>query len=140
MSTVTTNTATKNRGRRTNRNRGRGKPNTNTVTSDATPRALGRDDHEMDNSTKEATIETNVEEIKPDTAGDVATCWICVEPIKYYSLSECKIEICFLVFSPYKLFNTFHAQATTVLAMYAPSALEPFIRTWIARFVRYGFD
>ena len=32
----------------------------------------------------------NLAEAEEDTATDTTTCWICVEPIKYYSVSDCE--------------------------------------------------
>ncbi|KLO14194.1 hypothetical protein SCHPADRAFT_826837 [Schizopora paradoxa] len=64
-------------------------------TSNAAPPAPGQDDKdEADNTSKEVATETKVENVKSEAAGDVATCWICVEPIKYYSLSECNHRTC----------------------------------------------
>lgn len=86
---------TNNTSRRTNkaRNRGQRQPDgvsTKTSTEEQTSsKPVVTDKTEKDSEVKTPTTEGSNDEDDSET-----TCWICAEPVKFYSLSECNHRTC----------------------------------------------
>jgi E3 ubiquitin-protein ligase ZNF598 len=78
------------RGRRTNR----GKGNNNKRGGKAGPAQSKPASGSTDKDTAPVADTTKVKEKAESVADDQDLCWICAEPVKYYSVSECNHRIC----------------------------------------------
>ncbi|CAL1705376.1 unnamed protein product [Somion occarium] len=90
VATPTPTGATGNRGRRGNRGRGRGGRQTGPKHTDTNSVSEPK---ESPSPTGEKKEETKAE-ISTTDADEVDICWICAEPVKYYSVSQCNHRTC----------------------------------------------